>query len=191
MQAVIHSTVSPTVTRLPATWLGMSMQNLSSQDIMISTMSRLSAPRSAVNLAASVSRSSSHPKWNTRMSLSSSAKSLTTRSRTVPPQAQCGRMMAFKVAARPVSKLRTHTKPCSGDFSVTPGQGPVGRVLANAAPTVASVATVAGARYQAASKSEMPQRCQLCRDRAKAAALASLGRLALAAFTPARNCPLA
>ena len=119
MQAVIHSTVSPTVTRLPATWLGMSMQNLSSQDIMISTMSRLSAPRSAVNLAASVSRSSSHPKWNTRMSLISSARSLTTHSRTVPPQAQCGRIMAFKVAAGPVSKLRTRN--CSGDFSVTPG----------------------------------------------------------------------
>jgi hypothetical protein len=90
------------------------------------------------------------------MSLISSAKSLTTHSRTVPPQAQCGRMMALKLAARPVSKLRTHTNPRSGDFSVTPGplacfaaasmsgarkpgrgpvQVPVGRVLANATPT--------------------------------------------------------
>jgi hypothetical protein len=73
-------------------------------------------------------------------------------------------MMAFRLAARPVSKLRTETNPCSGDFSVTPGplasvaaasmlgarkpgrrpcRAQRGRVLANAAPTVASVATVA------------------------------------------------
>jgi hypothetical protein len=54
MHAVIHSTVSLTVTRLLATWFGMSMQNLSSQDIMISTMSRLSAPRSAVDLPGTI-----------------------------------------------------------------------------------------------------------------------------------------
>jgi hypothetical protein len=58
-------------------------------------------------------------------------------------------MMAFRLAARPVSKLRTETNPCSGDFSVTPG--PLASVAAASMlgarkPRTAPVQGPAGAR---------------------------------------------
>src|SRR5207344_567205 len=60
--ALIKAMASPTVTNSVALWFGISMSNFSSNDMTTSTTSRLSAPRSSISLASSVSSASSDPR---------------------------------------------------------------------------------------------------------------------------------